>query len=89
MRPNGTVSLIGLLTGVGSLVDPLPVLFRNLRLLGVRVGSVQSFAAMNVALERLALRPVIDEVFPLARAADALVRLESGAHVGKLVIRVD
>ena len=30
--------------------------------------------------------PVIDSVFPLAQAADAHRRLESGAHVGKVVL---
>lgn len=32
--------------------------------------------------------PVIDSVFPLAQAADAHRRLESGAHVGKVVLTV-
>jgi NADPH:quinone reductase-like Zn-dependent oxidoreductase len=32
------------------------------------------------------LKPVIDSVFPLAEAADAHRRMESGAHVGKIVL---
>lgn len=32
------------------------------------------------------LRPVIDSVFPLARAADAHRRMEAGEHVGKIVL---
>jgi NADPH:quinone reductase len=34
------------------------------------------------------LRPVIDSVFPLERAAEAHVRMESGEHVGKIVLQV-
>jgi NADPH:quinone reductase-like Zn-dependent oxidoreductase len=34
------------------------------------------------------VRPVVDEVFPLERAADALARFESGAVRGKLVLEV-
>ena len=34
------------------------------------------------------LRPVIDSVFPLAEADEAHRRMESGEHVGKIVLRV-
>jgi NADPH:quinone reductase-like Zn-dependent oxidoreductase len=35
-----------------------------------------------------ALRPVVDSVFPLSRAADAHRRMEAGEHVGKIVLEV-
>jgi putative PIG3 family NAD(P)H quinone oxidoreductase len=35
------------------------------------------------------LRPVLDSTFPLAQAADAHRRMESGAHVGKIVLTVE
>jgi len=34
------------------------------------------------------IRPLIDSVFPLASAGDAHRRMESGAHVGKIVLKV-
>jgi NADPH:quinone reductase-like Zn-dependent oxidoreductase len=34
------------------------------------------------------LKPVIDSVFPLDQAADAHRRMESGEHVGKIVLKV-
>lgn len=37
-------------------------------------------------LERGVLRPVIDRVFPASQAAEAHARMESGQHVGKLVL---
>lgn len=40
-------------------------------------------------LEAGAIKPVIDSVFPLAGAADAHRRLDSGKHVGKIVLIVD
>src|SRR3954470_16163497 len=39
-------------------------------------------------LEAGEIRPVIDSVFPLAQAADAHRRMESGEHVGKVVLEV-
>jgi NADPH:quinone reductase-like Zn-dependent oxidoreductase len=34
------------------------------------------------------LRPVIDSTFPLDRAAEAHARMESGEHIGKIVLEV-
>ena len=35
-----------------------------------------------------AIRPVMDQTFPLAEAAAAHARMESGAHIGKIVLKV-
>ena len=34
------------------------------------------------------LKPVIDSIFPLEQVADAHRRMESGEHVGKIVLQV-
>ena len=39
-------------------------------------------------LETGMLKPVIDSVFPLAQAAEAHARMESGEHVGKIVLEI-
>jgi NADPH:quinone reductase-like Zn-dependent oxidoreductase len=88
LKPGGTIALIGLLTGLGEQVDPMPILFRGLRVEGIVVGSVSAFENMNRALSSYGLRPVLDEVFPLERARDALTKLAAGKHFGKLVVRV-
>jgi NADPH:quinone reductase-like Zn-dependent oxidoreductase len=46
------------------------------------------FEAMNRAIAASGLRPVVDRVFPFEEAREALRYLESGAHFGKIVIRV-
>jgi NADPH:quinone reductase-like Zn-dependent oxidoreductase len=46
------------------------------------------FEAMNRAIELAKLKPVVDRVFPFSQAVDALKHMESGAHFGKIVIRV-
>lgn len=40
-------------------------------------------------VEQGRLKPVIDSTFPLAQAADAHRRMESGEHVGKIVLTVE
>ncbi|WP_428408865.1 NAD(P)H-quinone oxidoreductase [Hyphococcus sp.] len=39
-------------------------------------------------LESGDFKPVLDEIFPLAEAAEAHKRMESGGHVGKIILRV-
>jgi NADPH:quinone reductase-like Zn-dependent oxidoreductase len=39
-------------------------------------------------VEQGRFRPVIDTVFPLEQAAEAHRRMESGEHVGKIVLEV-
>ncbi len=39
-------------------------------------------------LDRKKIKPVIDKTFPLARAEDALNYLDSGQHVGKIVLTI-
>jgi NADPH:quinone reductase-like Zn-dependent oxidoreductase len=46
------------------------------------------FEAMNRAIGLHQLRPVIDRAFAFDEARDALRYLESGAHFGKVVIRL-
>ncbi len=48
--------------------------------------AVEAWAWPHV--ERGAIRPVIDKVFPLEAAAQAHARMESGAHFGKIVLEV-
>ena len=87
VRAGGHVALIGVLSGGGE-VNPTPVLIKAVRLQGVYVGSRAMFEAMNRAVSEHRLRPVIDKVFPFEEAVAAYRHLESGAHFGKVVIRV-
>jgi NADPH:quinone reductase-like Zn-dependent oxidoreductase len=88
VRSGGRISLIGLLTGFGGEFNPLMVLFRSVCFQGIRVGSRDMFEAMNRAIAAAQLRPVIDRTFPFAEAPDAYRYLESGAHFGKVCIRI-
>lgn len=85
-RVGGTVSLIGVLTGFNSKIDPYPVLMKGLRLQGIYVGSREMFEAMNKAMAIHQTKPVIDRVFPFAETREAFKHLESAAHFGKIVI---
>ena len=87
VRTAGHIALIGVLSGNGQ-VNPLPILMKGVRVTGIYVGSRAMFEAMNRAIALAELRPVVDRVFGFADAVAAFRHLESGAHFGKVVIRV-
>ncbi|MDE3136114.1 MAG: NAD(P)-dependent alcohol dehydrogenase [Acidobacteriota bacterium] len=87
-RYGGHIALIGNLTGRGG-VDIVPIFMKALRVSGVFVGSRAMFEDLNRAVAHSGLRPVVDRVFGLEQAVEALRYMESGAHFGKIVVRVD
>ena len=87
-RPGGTVSLIGVLTGFDTKVNPHPAMVKGLRLQAIIVGSRAMFEDMNRAIGVNGLRPVIDRVFPFQEAREALRNLQAAGHIGKVVISV-
>lgn len=86
-RRGGHIALIGVLAGAGEM-DPRPIMLKSIRLQGIYVGSRQMFEEMNRAISRAQLKPVIDRVFAFGEAAEAMRYQETGAHFGKIVIRV-
>lgn len=88
VKTAGIVSLIGVLTGTEEQINPWVIMRKSIRLQGVFVGSIAIFSAMNRAVEIHRMKPIIDEVFPFEQANEALAKLESGSHFGKIVIRI-
>lgn len=87
-RRGGHIALIGVLSGMGEM-DPRPIMLKSIRLQGIYVGSREMFLEMNGAISLAGLKPVLDRVFPFEEAAAALRYQESGAHFGKITIRLD
>ncbi|HTM48358.1 MAG TPA: NAD(P)-dependent alcohol dehydrogenase [Bryobacteraceae bacterium] len=87
VRMGGRISLIGNVAGGGE-VNPVPLLMKNVRMQGIFVGSREMFENMNRAISAHGLRPVVDRVFGFDQAREAMHYMESGAHFGKICIRV-
>ena len=87
VRRAGHIALIGVLSGAGE-IDPRLILLKAIRVQGILVGSREMFEEMNRAIGLSGLRPVVGRVFGFEEAADALRYLESGAHFGKVCIRI-
>ena len=89
IRVGGRVSMIGGLSGGATELNPGLIFSRRANVQGISVGSTQMFLAMNRAIEANAIKPVIDKVFGFADAQAAYKHMASGAHFGKIVIRVE
>lgn len=95
----GRLVQIALLGGARATVNLLPILQRRLTLTGstLRARSVAEKGALAAAvrhhvwplIESGRVKPVIHATFPLAAAAEAHRLMESGLHIGKLVLLVE
>jgi len=88
VRIGGVVAQIGVLSQGGEGIEVPLLLHRQVHLRGIYVGSRADFEMMNRAVSQHKLKPVVDEVFRFEDAPQALRRMESGAHFGKLVTSV-
>jgi len=98
LATDGRLSLIAFLGGNKATLDMSDILVRRLTLTGstLRPRTVEFKAAVAKSLrekvwpliEAGKVRPVIYKVFPLAAASAAHSLMESGAHVGKIMLEV-
>jgi NADPH:quinone reductase-like Zn-dependent oxidoreductase len=89
LRYGGHMSLLGILAGTQGPINTYAVFHKNIRIRGVYVGSIAMFERMVRALEHSTVDPVIDRVFAFDETRAAYEYLASGAHFGKVVIRLD
>ena len=86
LRPEGTLVVAGATSGDQPGAELTRVFFTQLRVVGVTMGARTDLEALLRFMARTGVRPVIDSTFPLSQVRDAVARLESGAHVGKVVV---
>jgi NADPH:quinone reductase-like Zn-dependent oxidoreductase len=88
IRAGGKISMIGNLSGPATEFNPGLVMAKRANLQGISIGSTQMFEAMNRMIAANAIKPVIDKVFGFDEVKMAYQHMASGAHFGKIVIRV-
>ena len=83
---DGTIIQVGVLSGFEPRPNLRRLMWANASIVGVTVGSTEHFSAMNGFLAKHALHPIVDRTIAFDQAPQALERLRSGAHFGKIVI---
>ena len=82
-----SVSFIGVVAGEGEF-RPNWIFIKHIRLQGIYVGSREMFEAMNRKLVEKEIHPVVHRVFGMEQIREAYRYMESGAHFGKIVVRL-
>lgn len=87
-RLGGHISMIGVLAGFQAPVETMPLMTRQLRVIGISVGSRQHQHDMVAAINATGIRPILDKHFQLAQLGDAFRYQEKGAHFGKIIVDI-
>lgn len=87
-RVGGHVALIGVLAGFAGPVQTAALMFKNLRVQGLTVGSRAMQLDMIAGIEANGIKPVIDSHFPVADLAGAFRHQASNTHFGKIVVDI-
>lgn len=85
LRPGGTIVVCGATSGDAPSAELSRVFYQELRVVGSTMGSREELLELLRLCELTGVRPVIDRVLPLSRAADGFAALEAGEIFGKVV----
>jgi NADPH:quinone reductase-like Zn-dependent oxidoreductase len=83
---NGTISIIGGITGYGGELPAVGVLDKAAHVVGILVGSRNQLKDFQAFMTRNKVKPVIEHVYSLLELDAAIHRLRSGQFVGKIVV---
>ncbi|OKL41818.1 zinc-binding dehydrogenase [Pontibacter flavimaris] len=87
-RPGGRIGIYGGTTGLIGQINPAEIFWKQLSIFGSTMGTAQDFADMVKLVEEKEIRPVVDIVYLLEKAEEAMRYMEAGKQFGKIVLQV-
>jgi len=88
LKPGGTLVVSGATSGADPSADLNRVFFLQLKVIGSTMGSREELRDLLALCASSGLRPVVDDVRPLADARASFERMSTGDVFGKLVLTV-
>src|ERR1700761_1174906 len=85
-RPGGRIVIFG---GTAGNIPPLngrKIFWRQLQIIGTMMGNEDDFKGMLDLVNEHKIIPVVDEVFPLSKANEAVGKLADSSQFGKIVL---
>ena len=87
-KPGGRIGIYGGTTGMIGHINPAELFWKQLTIYGSTMGTAEDFAGMLRLVNEKRLQPVVDVVFPLEEAEQAMRYMEAGRQFGKVVLQV-
>jgi NADPH:quinone reductase-like Zn-dependent oxidoreductase len=88
VRRGGRIVVCGATTGPKAGFDLRRLFWRQWSILGSTLGNRREYGEIVRLAQQRRLWPVVDQVVPLSRGAEAYARMQRGEQTGKLVIEV-
>ncbi|MCC6733738.1 MAG: zinc-binding dehydrogenase [Candidatus Omnitrophica bacterium] len=88
VRRGGRIVHCGVTGGAAVQANISALYWNHLTVMGSTMGSHADFRQMVRAVSVAGMKPVIDQVFPLDQARQAMGRMEAGEQFGKIVLKV-
>jgi NADPH:quinone reductase-like Zn-dependent oxidoreductase len=87
-RNGGHIALIGVLAGYAGSLSTVTLMGKQLKLIGLTVGSRRHQLDMIRAIDVAGYKPVLDQHFPLEDLAGAFRHQATNTHFGKIVVDI-
>lgn len=87
-KPAGRIAFYGATLGAFNSGIPAKIFWKQLTICGSTMGNNEEFAAMVKLIADKQIIPVVDAVFPLQNAAEAITRISDGVQFGKVVLKI-
>jgi NADPH:quinone reductase-like Zn-dependent oxidoreductase len=88
VRRGGRIVICGITTGPKAETNLQALYWNQIEVFGSTMGSAEDYRQMLSTVAVNQLRPVVDRVFALEEAPEAMARMEAAAQFGKIALRV-
>jgi zinc-binding alcohol dehydrogenase/oxidoreductase len=86
-KPGGRMVNFGATAGDIAAIPARKIYWKQLQILGTTMGTTEDFKAMIGFMNQHKVVPVIDEVYPLAEAREALEKMGASSHFGNIILK--
>lgn len=87
-KPAGRITMYGATLGAFNSGVPAKIFWKQLDILGSTMGNDEEFTEMVSFVSHHGIVPVVDEVFPMEQAQQALEKMGKGSQLGKIVLKI-